>query len=365
MNRKFPFFLLLLALTALLAGCTGGYQTTGWPGVTVQEQTAYLAVGQHILAVNLETGIERWRFPEKADPNHSFYAAPSLTPDGQLLAGDYGKTLFSLNPETGAEVWRFEAATNRYIGSLLVTEQNIFAAVADGNLYALDFLGKPVWSKPFKANGALWSAPVADPECSCIYAASMDHHVYAIHPQTGEQLWKSGDVGGSIVGAPTLSPDGTLYVSTFGNEVKALNKKDGAFTGASFKAEGWIWGSPILLNDRIYIGDAKGNFFVLHAADLSLINQIKGTEPIVASPLVTEEMVVIVTVGTDATAGSIKAYTLDLQPLWTQTLPKGKIYSPPIIDSDVILITPSEGESFLLAYSLDGVQQWAFTPENK
>ncbi len=115
-SRLILLFSTLFILTILLSACAGGAGTaTSWPGFTVDPngQVAYLADAQYIYAVDLSNGIEKWRFPTKGDPKVTFYAAPTLTSDGQLIVGDYNKVLHSLDPATGLETqgkqWPFHA----------------------------------------------------------------------------------------------------------------------------------------------------------------------------------------------------------------------------------------------------------------
>ena len=106
MKFKSPLIsFLLIVVVLVLSGCVGGGQATatGWPGLSADETTAYLAYNRHVYAVDLTNGVEKWRFPIEQDNKRSFYATPVLTTDGQLLAGSYEKILFSLDPKTGLE----------------------------------------------------------------------------------------------------------------------------------------------------------------------------------------------------------------------------------------------------------------------
>ena len=55
---------------------------SGWASVTADGETAYLAFSTQIIAINLSSGTEIWRFPAEADAKISFYAAPVMTEDG-------------------------------------------------------------------------------------------------------------------------------------------------------------------------------------------------------------------------------------------------------------------------------------------
>jgi len=198
----------LLSSAIALSGCSGRrFIATSWPGLTVDQNTAYLAYNQHVYAIELDNGRENWRFPTEPDNSLSFYAPPTLTDDGQLLVGGYDNALYSLNPESGEVNWTFDEAKNRFIDGPLVLGQTIYAPSADETLYVLGLDGSPLdWT--FSTRHAQWAKPATDGET--LYISSMDHHLYALDPQTGTQLWAK-DLGGAIAGTPTLSDDGTSH----------------------------------------------------------------------------------------------------------------------------------------------------------
>ena len=355
--KRFFFVLLLASLALILSACSGGYTTSSWPGAAADETTAYVAFNQHVYAINLETGAEKWRYPQKADAAISFYAAPVLSPDGQLIVGDYGHTLYSLDPQTGTENWKFVDAKHRYVASPLATSKGIFAPVADGSLYALNLNGKPMWAKPFKAKGPIWAQPTADNECNCIYAASMDHHIYAINADTGEQEWVSEKLGGSVAGTPIFDTSGKLFVGTFGKQMVALDLQNGKIIGQPYTTDAWVWSGPVLSEGRLYFGDTSGSLYILYAGDLSEVKKLSLGEPVVATPLVFSDTLVVPT-----EAGSLQAMDLNGAPRWKVTLTKGKFYGPPIRAGDLILVAPTENDAILIAYNSNGLEMWKFIP---
>jgi outer membrane protein assembly factor BamB len=161
----------LLVISLFLSACAGGGTTvaTSWPGLTTNGDTAYLAYNQHVYAINVANGTEKWRFPLEANNKVSFYTTPVMTPDGQLIVGGYDNVLYSLDPQTGKENWAFRGARNRYIGNPLVNDAGIFAPTADENLYALDFQGNQRWS--FRTQELSGAAMLTQP--ALIYLASM------------------------------------------------------------------------------------------------------------------------------------------------------------------------------------------------
>src|SRR5574341_2699026 len=67
-SKHFFILFTLLFLSLSLSACAGGAATaaSSWPGLTVDGETAYLAYNQHVYAINVADGKEKWRFPPEA-----------------------------------------------------------------------------------------------------------------------------------------------------------------------------------------------------------------------------------------------------------------------------------------------------------
>jgi len=327
---------------------------SSWPGLTTDADTAYLAYNQHVYAINLTNGSEKWRFPQEADAKISFYAAPVLTEDGQLIVGGYNHVLYSLDPGTGVENWSFTGAKNRYIGSPLAGISGIYAPNADRALYALDSQGKMRWS--YQTAGEQWTRPAADPNCDCIYLPSMDHRLYAINAQDGSVKWESEAMGGAMVGTPAYAPDGTLFVGSFNSEMLAINAANGRIRWR-VPTDGWVWGGPAFQEDSLYFGDLKGSFYALDATTGRTRWKITPDGPITQTPLLAEEGIFFAT-----QVGSVYALDYNGSIRWN-TVVGNKLHTSPVMDGDKILVSPTEADHILVALDLNGNQLWQFIPE--
>ena len=92
MKLKKIFFVLVIALAAImLSSCTGrtGF-TNSWPGLSTDGETAYLASGSYVYAIDLSSGKELWRYPAKADSKLQFITQPVIAPDGTVIVGSAG-----------------------------------------------------------------------------------------------------------------------------------------------------------------------------------------------------------------------------------------------------------------------------------
>jgi outer membrane protein assembly factor BamB len=361
----------ILILSSLLSSCLGAGAATQvqiWPGLTIdaEKQIGYVASGNRVFSLDLTNGAEKWRFPITPEKNLGFSAPPTLTKDGQLVAGAYNKTLYSLDPQTGQQKWINQDATNRYYAGGLALDQNIYAPNIDHNLYTVNSAGSLAWK--FKAQNALWSAPVTDGKL--IYLGGMDHILYALDPNTGKVVWQTEGLGGSMASSPTLS-DGKLYVGTFNNEMLALDAANGKILWRA-PVSGWVYASPLLDNGVLYFGNLDGAFYALDAAtgkqkwqvqpDTSANRAISGAAAIIGDTVFFNSRGGII-YALDKASGAKRWDSVDKPCCWNSgksTL--GKLYSPIKTINDLILVTPMGVGPLVVALDVNGNQKWSYTP---
>ncbi len=355
-TKRLLFFLMLVIGALFLSACSGQSQVVNtWPGLAADGERAYLSGGSFIYAVDVNTGVETWRFPVEADGNYTFFATPVLTADGQLLIGSEGKShaFLSINPETGKENWTepFMGAKGKWVAAPLVVDEHIYAPNTDGFLYILDLQGKQA-SDPIELGGSLWSAPVTDG--TLLYVASLDHHLHIVDPANGVSS-EPVNLGGAIPGSPAVT-DGGVIVGSFTSNIDFVSSNGDHEVLAT--ASNWVWGTPALDNETLYYADLSGNIFSL---DLATGSQNWGTlqpdGPIAASPLVVGEQIYIAT-----EEGTFFALDRDGKIVWEKET-GGKIYTTPALTGDLILVAPYQAEFSLAAYDAEGKQAWTFTPE--
>lgn len=353
---KLITILAVLAAALLLSGCAGGASVgpSNWPSVLAADNVAYLAQGSYIYAINLDNGSLKWKYPsEKPNAGTTFYAAPVITADGQLLAASYDHKLYSLDPETGTQNWIFSEAKDLYITSPLVTAKGIYAPNADGKLYAINFQGEKIWS--FSTEQHLWGTPISDEDCGCIYLPGMDHKFYALDADTGSVRWESQDLNGALIAQPVYANE-TLYIGTFANQFLALNANDGS-TRWSFETEGWIFGGAVLTGETIIVGDLKGNLYALNAESGSQLWNKKVDGPVYATPLVKDGLI-YVTIGTQF----VYTFNLDGVAEWSQDIiDEATIQGSAVDGGDLILVPTSSLKQPLVALNPNGTTRWIFS----
>ena len=357
MKTKHVALIGLLALLAVvLSGCATGLTASAWAGIAADSTYAYVAGGPYVYAVNLQTGAQAWRFPDKGTPATPFFATPVLTSDGQLIVGGYDKKLYSLNPQTGKSTWTFTGARDRWIAGALVTNGTIYAPNADYNLYALDLKGNQLWS--FAADQSIWGTPVTDG--TNVYFGTLGKKVYAVNIQSHQQVWMQ-TLDGAILGSPALGKGNLLYVGSYGGTLYALNTADGK-TAWTKTATSWIWNGPVLDGDSLYVGDANGKLLAFSASSGDKLWEQDLNGAIVGTPLVHAGTLVVGTEIAAGTPGSV--YFIDSKSKILQTISltgKSQVYGSAVGAGDLILVPLTSSDTkdpILLALDPAGANKW-------
>ncbi|MBI3158886.1 MAG: PQQ-like beta-propeller repeat protein [Chloroflexi bacterium] len=345
-------------LSLLLSACGGrGFVPTSWAGLTLSQsgENLYVANNLGIYVLDPVTGRQQQIYPAEPIRGASYYAAPVLTEDGQLLAAAYNNRLYSFDLATRALLWEFSEARSRFIASPLVLDDVIYAPNADGTLYALNMAGEKL--AEFETGEGLWATPTTDG--SAIYLTSMDGRVYSLAARTLRENW-SVDTGAALVSTPLLDPEtGLLYVGNFAGDLLGLDLRSGRIAWQA-ETEGWIWGPPALADGVLYLGDLNGNLYAFEAGGSTQpLWQTPLDGQIAGAPLVTEDSLYIGT-------GAGKFYALDLDGVirYTDTVDEVLLLGTPLLVGDLILVGKVNGDEVLIAYDRNLNDRWVFVPEN-
>jgi outer membrane protein assembly factor BamB len=351
--KKITIFMLLIVVGLLASACTASI-SGGFPSGTVDQDVLYLSAGNSVVAVKSD-GSQVWRYPDKVDAAKSFYAMPAVL-DGQVIVGDYqsqGGALISLDAANGTEKWTFADAKGRYIGSPVIVGGKIVAPNSEGSIYALDMTGQQLWK--FSGKAGFWSAVVPNKEQTVVYAASMDHYLYAINVSDGKQVW-AVDLGGPMLASPALADDGMLYVSTIGSQVIAVDSSTGS-VGWKFDANGAVWSTPATKDGVLYFGDVSNKIFAVNAKDGSQVWSGDAPGPVYATPAVIPDGLVYV-----CETGDVFVVGYDGGRSWTDKVSNGTLYSTPAVLGDQLIIPVDKGDSLLVTYDFTGRKGWTFAP---
>ena len=372
MRKKLLLVTFVLLGAVLLSACGGAVRGTTWSGLSVNEDTVYLADVSLVFGVNLKDGREVWRFSDKNDNKAQFYSTPVIMPDGLVIVGSAAgsHTLYALNPQdllTDGDLkspnieWTFTGATGAWVAAPLIVGDMLFAPNSDGNLYVLDLSDGQSQKQAVKVvelAGRLWAQPATDGER--VFVTSLDHSVFAVDIATFEVAWHE-DLDGAIPGSPVIGADGMLYAGSLASQLEKFDPATGTHKSV-LDAEYWIWSTPVVDGDTLYFGDLKGNFYSFNTSTGELNWSIQPDGPITASAILQNEHLLLAT-----ESGNIYAIDKAGNILWFEDVKdekaKGKIYTTPVVAGDFILIAPLETDFYLTALDSNGRQVWSFPQE--
>jgi len=153
-----------------------------------------------------------------------------------------------------------------------------------------------------------------------------------------------------------------LYVGSLASQLEKYDPKTGQHTSV-LDTEEWIWSTPVVDGDALYFGDLKGNFYSYNTSTGKLNWSVQPDGPITANAIVQSDHILLAT-----ESGNIYALDKDGKTLWFEDIRdeklNGKIYTSPIVASDLILIAPLETDFHLTALDTNGRTVWTFVPEN-
>ncbi|MGD2028232.1 MAG: PQQ-binding-like beta-propeller repeat protein [Anaerolineales bacterium] len=362
--KKTKYLFLALTLTALallISGCRGsGAVASGWPGITIDGDTAYIANNQAVYRIDLsDNGDLDDTYPVEPIRGATFYHKPVLIDEDNLLIGSYNNKMYLFDIENGSNTEFFTTAKNRWIGTPLFEDGIIYAPNSNGILYAIDLDGEELWNVETKA--AIWAKPVVYE--GILFVASQDHHLYAVNARTGDEIWDT-DLGASAVSSPVIDEDGTLYIGTFNSQVFAIDASSGDILWV-LDTEDWVWGSPVLgPENTLFVTDFSANLYAIDTTSQDFIweKQVEASTSITGSVLLHNDSLYVVT-----RSGAVVSYDLDGERLWKEELGEetGEFYGTPVAAGDnLILVSAVEAENYVYAYDNNLEPLWQFMPEN-
>jgi outer membrane protein assembly factor BamB len=202
--------------------------------------TLFVAAGYALLAIDAETGRERWSVPLR------FAGSCSPVVDGDLVyvATQEGH-VSAFATQTGNEVWHYRN-DNLLFGSPAVAEEVIVIADEAGKVTAIDAgSGRELWQKP--TGGEAYTTPAI--ERGVVYVATNEPSLTAFNLKTGSQLW-SRAIGGES--SPAVG-GGAIFLGGDDQSVSALDVASGQ-TRWSIPLGYAIRSSVTFTDDAVYIG---------------------------------------------------------------------------------------------------------------
>lgn len=269
----------------------------------VFNSTLYLgARGDHLYAVDIETGNEKWR-----SDSTGFFRSSAAVSDSLLYIGNADRHLYAFKPDSSVK-WTFET-DGRVFAAPLVVENRVYFGSIDtygysrlayktdsvqtkSKFYALDAQnGEEIWS--FSPEGGLRSSPAY--HNGVVYFGSWDGNLYALNANSGDLRWLF-ETGGKIYTTPAVENNSVIFASN-DELVYSLNTGDGS--------ENWRFdlksqeileflpriSSPAVSKNAVFIGSLNGNLYSVDLEDGSLRWSFESNGKIGTSPSVAEDVV--------------------------------------------------------------------------
>jgi outer membrane protein assembly factor BamB len=313
-----------ILLGVFLASCGPAPLGVDWAALSTigAEQDILLASDIHLLLVDPASGrpIELrtvdgeplldndgnpriWEIRGADVGNAQFYSSPIALDPNTLLVAAYNNRLFEVNISrarvenpTGEPI-RANSNTN-VVGDLAASDDLLYVPLSGRDLVALNKTDlQERWS--VSTGHGVWTAPLIVDDT--LYFSSLDHFLYAVDANTGEERWRL-DLQGTAVSAPIYLPpaddegSGHLYIGSFARKLFDISL-DGEILD-EYDTHGWIWSAPTLADGILYLADLDGWVYALDTQNgLSEIWTPRQVTPssIRPSPLVYGDTVIVAT----------------------------------------------------------------------
>jgi len=214
--------------------------------------------GGCVCALNASSGEPIWNFtaagPMKSSPAVSDNMVIVATMGGGAGGGAY---VYGLDEATGEPVWPIPFETDGpVISSPAVANGRVFVATmgggggSGGSVYALnEFSGTPLWNNT--ASAPISSSPAIDFNRECVIVGSDDGVIYALRVTDGVSDW-TRPIGPINMSSPAISSNGLIYIGSLDNRTYCLNGTTGDVVWIC-ETEGPIVSSPALTDEHVII----------------------------------------------------------------------------------------------------------------
>jgi len=185
--------------------------------------------------------------------------------------------------------WKFKTGDDIDSSAAIGIDGTVYIGSDDQNLYAIDpETGQEIWR--FMTNGEIRSSPAVGPD-GTIYFGSEDGSLYAVSPN-GSKKW-AFNFGDFIFSSPAISSDGKIiYIGSSNNSIYAISAASGTYKW-KYTTGDKIISSPAIGHDGIepvvYVGSLDRHVYALAANDGTLKWAFETQAEVYGSPAVSAD----------------------------------------------------------------------------
>jgi len=204
-------------------------------GPTFADGRLYVGTNEgYLYCLNATNGQQIWYWPTGSLPG-AIETSPAVA-NGKVYFGtaDYSSPsvknyLVAVNVATGVEIWRYSGAGDKILSSPAIDGTWIFFGSDDDKLYALNDTGSSCQVKwTFATGGDVRSTPCVSGNKVIFGTSSTDHSIFAFDKMTGDTIWQyTLSSSQSIENSVALANDVVYFApysySTYSSKAYALN----------------------------------------------------------------------------------------------------------------------------------------------
>ena len=232
--------------------------------------------------------------------------------DGDLVyIATYSGEVHAVAIGSGEQVWVYPPKGEGFIGAVVgdpvIANGIVYTSSSDGKVYALNATnGKIKWETDRPLADKLWTSPAIQGDT--LYVSTLDGHIYALSVETGQLLDWSFEADAGFASSPVID-ENRIYVGSFDRYLYGvgIGSNSSIWRFPSEEAAGnWFWASPIVSEGIVYAGCLDGRLYAVEAKTGNKVREFDAESPIVSSPVLTDGLLVVA-----AESGNV--YVFDLE----------------------------------------------------
>jgi len=255
---------------------------------------------QTLFALDAVTGKPIWTYDFGENKNYDwafdyYYSSPTVL-NNFIVIGSKDGCVYKFNESNGHVVWRFQ--TESIVRNTPAIDNNtVFFGDVDGVLYAVDFTsGKEKWKFFTVGNGlknedfgfdrrAIISSPCIKNDK--IFVGCRDGFFYAVNKDTGKEIWRVEHEVSWVISSLAVKDTIVVTGTSDGRFVQAVSSNTGKQIWKTRTAS-IVWSSPIIHNNKAYIGSGEGVLYCLDLHTGQIINRFQTSGSIFSSPVISD-----------------------------------------------------------------------------